>query len=83
MNYVDQGLLREEPLLFIGLAALILWSSVWKGVALYRAGANHSPAWFVCLLIFNTLGILEILYLFVFGKKRTVVETPIYQAPAA
>ncbi len=69
-----------------GIIAVIIlfavWSVVWKGFALYRAGANRSPAWFVCLLIFNTLGILEILYLFVFGKKKTV-EAPVYQAPPA
>lgn len=70
MNYTDQGLLREEPLLFIGLAVILLWSTIWKGFALYRAGANQSPGWFVCLLIFNTLGILEILYLFIFSKKK-------------
>ena len=67
-----------------GIIAVIIlfaiWSVVWKGFALYRAGANRSPAWFVCLLIFNTLGILEILYLFVFGKKKAV-ETPVYQVP--
>ena len=68
------------------IAAIIIvsiWGLIWKGFALYRAGANHSPAWFVCLMIFNTLGILEILYLFVFGKKKTVVEAPIYQTPPA
>ena len=61
---------------------LAVWSLVWKGFALYLAGANRSPAWFVCLLIFNTLGILEILYLLVFSKKKAV-EPAVYQAPAA
>lgn len=68
------------------IAAIIIlavWSAVWKGFALYRAGANRSPAWFVVLLIFNTLGILEILYLFVFGKTKKTIEQPVYQAPPA
>jgi hypothetical protein len=47
-----------------------LWSSVWKLLALYRAGFNRSPGWFIALAIFNTLGILDILYIFVFGKKK-------------
>lgn len=47
-----------------------LWSTIWKLLALYRAGRNHSPAWFIVLAFVNTLGILEILYLFVFGKKK-------------
>jgi hypothetical protein len=48
-----------------------LWSFVWKALSLYRAGFNHSPGWFIALLIFNTLGILDILYIFVFGKKKS------------
>lgn len=47
----------------------VIWSMVWKGLALYRAGSNRSVAWFVVLFLVNTLGILEILYLFVFGKR--------------
>ena len=47
-----------------------LWSFVWKALSLYRAGFNRSPGWFIALLIFNTLGILDILYIFVFGKKK-------------
>jgi hypothetical protein len=70
MNTItDQGLLFEEPWLAPFIFAFIVWSLVWKGLALYRAGANRSVAWFVVLLVFNTLGILEILYYFVFSKK--------------
>ena len=48
---------------------LMVWSLIWKGLALYRAGYNRSPVWFVVLLLVNTLGILEILYLFIWGRK--------------
>lgn len=48
---------------------LMLWSLVWKGIALWQAARNGSKRWFVVLLIFNTLGILEILYIFVFSPK--------------
>jgi uncharacterized membrane protein YadS len=53
------------PLIII----LSLWSAVWKGFALYKAGAKKSVPWFVVLFILNTLGILEILYIFVFSKN--------------
>lgn len=56
------------------LVVLMLWSSVWKGFALYRAGANKSVPWFIVLFILNTAGILEILYLFVFSKKKAEVS---------
>ena len=56
---------------------LLIWSFIWKGFALYRAGANRSPVWFVVLLVVNTVGILDILYLFVWGKKKNVPVTNI------
>jgi len=49
---------------------LIIWEIVWKGLALWRAGGNRHLAWFICLLIFNTLGILPIIYIFGFSKKE-------------
>lgn len=42
-----------------------------KGFALWRAARNNSSAWFIALLVVNTLGVLELLYLFVFGKKKS------------
>lgn len=49
--------------------AVIVWSLVWKGLALWKAAREGSKPWFVALLIINTLGILEILYLFVFSRR--------------
>lgn len=60
----------QEPAVAIGLSFLLLWTIIWKGLALYRAGSNRSPGWFLALLVFNTLGILEILYFFAFSRKR-------------
>lgn len=54
--------------LAIGLA--VVWEMAWKGVALWRAGRNGHLAWFICLFIFNTLGILPIIYIFAFSKKK-------------
>jgi len=48
---------------------LLVWSLVWKGCALWRAARASAKWWFVALLIINTFGILEILYLFIFSKK--------------
>lgn len=53
---------------FIWLA--ILWTLPWKGVALWKASKNNHKIWFVALLVINTLAILEILYIFVFSKKK-------------
>jgi methionyl-tRNA synthetase len=61
--------MSQQPLFAFFIVLIVLWSAIWKGFALYRAGANKSVPWFVVLFIFNTLGILEILYLFVFSKR--------------
>ncbi len=52
------------------LSVLVVWGIVWKGFALYRAGKQSQPGWFVALFLINTLGILEILYLAFFSKRR-------------
>lgn len=48
----------------------VIWSLVWKGLALWRAAKNNHQLWFIVLLVLNTLGILEIIYYFVFSKKK-------------
>lgn len=53
------------------LIPLLFWSLAWKGWALWRAANNDSKPWFIALLLINTMGILDILYIFVFGKEKT------------
>jgi len=52
------------------IALAVIWSLPWKGVALWRAAGNKHLAWFVVLLLVNTLAILEIIYIFGFSKKK-------------
>ena len=52
------------------LVALALWSFVWKGCALWHAGRHNQKWWFIALLVINTIGILEILCLFVFTPEK-------------
>ena len=52
------------------LMIALLWSLGWKGWALWRAARNSSKAWYIVLLVVNTLGLLEILYIFVFSKRN-------------
>ena len=53
------------------LVLLALWTIPWKGWALWKAAKNDDKAWFIVLLIVNTLGILEIFYIFIFSKRKT------------
>lgn len=47
-----------------------LWEVVWKGIALWRAARNGHQIWFIFLLIVNSVGILPIIYIFFFSKKK-------------
>ncbi len=49
--------------------AAALWEFGWKGWALWRSARRNEKAWFVVLLLVNTLGILPIAYLFIFSKQ--------------
>ncbi len=62
---------------FVILIAIIaVWDLVWKFLGMWKAAKKNSPIWFICIGIFNTIGILPILYIYVFsrdnskGKKR-------------
>lgn len=72
-NISGANILGQNPEYLLGAFAsliiiLIIWSLIWKGFALWKAAKNHSKAWFIVLLIINTMGILEILYIFLFSK---------------
>jgi hypothetical protein len=53
-------------------AVLLAWTMVWKGIALWKSAGLRQKWWFVVLLILNTLGILEIIYIFFVSKKYKV-----------
>ena len=64
----------------IGILAVIgIWSLVWKGLALWKSARKTHKIWFIVLLIVNTIGILEILYIFIFSKlgKRNKKNTTV------
>lgn len=75
MNY--QSFLNLPDGMFAGAAMgliiiLGLWDLAWKAWGMWHASRNNQVWWFVAILIFNTLGILPILYIYVFSKKGPV-----------
>jgi len=63
------SLVGIHPLL---IALAIVWTLAWKGLALWRAAELRQKYWFIAMLIINTLGILEIIYIFFVAKKYRV-----------
>ncbi|MEO6884313.1 MAG: DUF5652 family protein [Bacteroidia bacterium] len=48
---------------------LIIWELIWKLIALWKAGRNNHLAWFICIALINTGGILPIIYILRHRKK--------------
>lgn len=56
------------------LLLAFIWSLIWKGLAMWRAATSKQKNWFIVLLVINTFGILEIVYLFRFAKKKMTIK---------
>ncbi len=69
LEIIAQELGVEPATAVIVLVVLAIWSTVWKGLALWRAAELRQKWWFVALLFVNTFGLLEIIYLFFITKK--------------
>jgi hypothetical protein len=52
------------------LVLVIIWCIAIKGIALWHAGRRNEPWWFIVILLVNTLGIVELLYLFGVAKLK-------------
>jgi methionyl-tRNA synthetase len=52
------------------LCIIIVWSLIWKGISLWHSARSTQTAWYVAMLILNTAGILEIVYLLFFRPKN-------------
>ncbi len=58
------------------LIVAAVWTIVLKGFALWYSARGSQKGWFIALLIVNTLGILELVYLIWFRPaSRASVET--------
>jgi len=69
-NFFGPEELGQYPILKVLIPVLLLWSLLWKGLALWNASKNNQKNWFIAILVLNTLGILEITYLFYFAKNK-------------
>lgn len=61
-----------ETLLGINIVTLLIIIAaviILKGLALFKSARRNEKIWFWCLLIFNTLGILPLIYLILRRKK--------------
>jgi len=62
------------PFFYFWAFPFLVWTTVWKGIALWQSAKNSQKNWFITLLLINTIGILEIIYLCCFQKIKKPVS---------
>lgn len=58
------------------LIVILIWSVIWKLLALWKSARKDHLVWFIVLAIVNTVGILEILYIYVFSEMTLKDKKP-------
>tara|TARA_Y100000034_G_scaffold135595_1_gene208187 strand:- start:997 stop:1227 length:231 start_codon:yes stop_codon:yes gene_type:complete len=66
----------------IGLNTLFLvamiWDLIWRCFGVWKSTKNNQPIWSILFVLLQTMGILPILYIFIFSKmkKKTSAKKP-------
>ena len=63
------------------ILVVVLWTVVLKGYSLWYAARASQKWWFIALLIVNTMGILEIVYLIWYRPKSSTQTKEAESAP--
>lgn len=65
-NFIENHLV----LFIVIVSVLALWDAVMKLIAMWKAARNSHKAWFILIAIFNTIGILPLIYILMHRKKE-------------
>lgn len=63
------------------LVTLVVWSLIWKGIGLWFAARNYQKGWYIAILVLNTAGILEIIYLLFFRSDKQPITKSLFEKP--
>ncbi len=69
VEFIQQAL--TNPMI---MYPLLIWSIFWKGLALWRSARMNHKGWFIALLVINTVGIFEIVYIIVTRDRYRFLE---------
>ncbi len=61
---------KPEPGQIALISLLAAWTLAWKGASLWHAAKDDSKPWFVVLLLSNTMGVVDALYIFRVSRTR-------------
>ncbi|MBT7102077.1 hypothetical protein HN935_01045 [archaeon] len=58
---------------------ILIWTIAWKAVGAWHSARDNNLLWFISFFIFNTFGVLPIVYVFFFRRagfsKETAMKT--------
>ena len=67
MKNMNTRILNETMMTYIQhnpwIIVLVVWSAVWKLIAMWKAAKTNNLTMFIVLPFVNTLGLLEMIYL--------------------
>lgn len=66
--------LLTNPIIITLIVIVAIWDAIWKLIGLWKSARNNDLVWFVCIAIFNTVGILPIIYILSKKKEETANE---------
>jgi len=66
---MEQEITAMLPWLIPVILVLTLWDAVWKLIALWKSARNDHLVWYICIAVFNTIGILPIIYILMHRKR--------------
>jgi hypothetical protein len=66
---MEQQIHSMLPWLIPVIIVLALWDTVWRFIAMWKAARNNHLVWFICIAIFNTIGILPIIYILLHRRE--------------
>ena len=69
MGYLREVIIQYGIPIWL-LVVIIVWSAVWKLLALWKSARKNHLVWFIVLALINTVGILEILYVYIFSEMK-------------
>ena len=69
-NFKDLGFLDNLKWLVPLILVLSVWDTIWKLIALWKAGRNNELGWFICIALIHSIGILPIVYILIDRNKK-------------
>lgn len=71
MAFTELATILKIPLwLLFTLLIITLWEAIWKVFGLWKSARNNHLWWFIAIILFNTVGILPIIYIYFFQKRK-------------